>query len=139
MDCRQRITIEPEKGSGKPCIRGLRFTGGDVLSHLASGVTEAVILADFPDLEAEDFLDVYGIPADRELRLMMDPAACGRLLLHAQREAQRLAKRAELRGRQRSHMVCQACLHCRVERGDARGFDERSGHATPVPEGQDRQ
>ena len=37
MDYRDRITIEPGKRSGKPCIRGLRITVPDVLEYLASG------------------------------------------------------------------------------------------------------
>lgn len=48
MDYQSRITIEPDKRSGKPCIRGLRITVYDVLEYLASGMTEAQILADFP-------------------------------------------------------------------------------------------
>lgn len=50
MDYRGVITIEPDKMGGKPCIRGLRITVYDVLDYLASGMTEAEILADFPDL-----------------------------------------------------------------------------------------
>ncbi|WP_419860871.1 DUF433 domain-containing protein [Candidatus Palauibacter sp.] len=54
MDHLDRITLEPSKRGGKPCIRGLRITVDDVLEYLASGMTEAEILADFPDLEPED-------------------------------------------------------------------------------------
>lgn len=54
MDHLDRITLEPSKRGGKPCIRGLRITVDDVLQYLASGMTEAEILADFPDLEPED-------------------------------------------------------------------------------------
>jgi uncharacterized protein (DUF433 family) len=49
-----RITIEPDKRSGQPCIRGLRITVADVLGYLAAGMTEAEILGDFPYLEPED-------------------------------------------------------------------------------------
>jgi len=75
MNDRDRITIEPGKRSGKPCIRGLRITVDDVLSYLAAGMTESEILSDFPDLEPLDFLAVYAFAADRERRLMTDPAA----------------------------------------------------------------
>lgn len=75
MDYRQRITMEPGKRSGKPCIRGLRIAVDDVLSYLAAGMTEDEILADFPDLEREDFRAVYGFAAERERRLLTDPAA----------------------------------------------------------------
>jgi uncharacterized protein (DUF433 family) len=45
-----RITIEPGKRSGQPCVRGLRITAWDVLSWLAAGMTEQQILADlYPD------------------------------------------------------------------------------------------
>src|SRR5215207_621632 len=54
MDSLERITSEPDKRSGKPCIRGMRITVDDVLGYLASGMTEDEILADFPYLEAED-------------------------------------------------------------------------------------
>lgn len=49
-----KITIEPGKCGGKPCIRGLRITVRSVLEYLASGMTEAEILRDFSDLEADD-------------------------------------------------------------------------------------
>jgi uncharacterized protein (DUF433 family) len=54
MDWRKIITIEPGKRSGKPCIRGIRMTVYDVLEYLASGMTHAEILDDFPDLTEED-------------------------------------------------------------------------------------
>lgn len=58
--------MEPGKRSGKPCIRGLRITVYDVLSYLASGMTQEQILADFPDLTKEDILACLGYAADRE-------------------------------------------------------------------------
>jgi uncharacterized protein (DUF433 family) len=75
MDYRDRITLEPGKRSGKPCIRGLRITVSDVLDYLASGMSEAQILADFPELEPDDFRAVYAFAADRERRLIADSAA----------------------------------------------------------------
>ena len=48
MDYSQIITMEPGKRRGKPCIRGLRMTVGDVLGYLAAGMTHAEILRDFP-------------------------------------------------------------------------------------------
>ena len=50
----QRITLEPGKRGGKPCIRGLRITVQDVLDWLASGRSEAQIVDDYPELTAED-------------------------------------------------------------------------------------
>ncbi len=54
-----RITVTPGQRSGQPCIRGLRVTVWDVLDMLASGMTEAEILADYPYLEQADFKAVY--------------------------------------------------------------------------------
>lgn len=53
----QRITINPEVCSGKPCIRGLRFPVSTLLGYLASGMAIEEILADFPFLEKEDILE----------------------------------------------------------------------------------
>lgn len=79
-----RITIEAGKRSGKPGIRGLRITVEDVLSYLASGMTEAEILEEFPELEQEDFLAVYALAANRERRLIADPAAIAGVALQRQ-------------------------------------------------------
>jgi uncharacterized protein (DUF433 family) len=49
-----RITIDPAKMRGVPCIRGLRIPVATVLGQLAAGRTPEEILADFPDLEADD-------------------------------------------------------------------------------------
>jgi uncharacterized protein (DUF433 family) len=72
MDYRGIITIEPDKRSGKPCIRGLRITVYDVLEYLASGMTEAQIIADFPELTVEDIRACLAFAADRERRLAGD-------------------------------------------------------------------
>ena len=65
-----RITVEPGKRSGKPCIRGLRITVSAVLEYLASGMTEAAILADFPELTIEDIRACLAFAAERERRLL---------------------------------------------------------------------
>jgi len=70
MNYQDYITIEPGKRSGKPCIRGLRITVYDVLEYLASGMTEAEILADFPDLTAPDIRACLAFAADRERKLV---------------------------------------------------------------------
>jgi uncharacterized protein (DUF433 family) len=58
-----RITVESGKRSGQPCIRGLRITVWDVLGWLAAGMSEEQILADYPELELEDFRAVYDYAA----------------------------------------------------------------------------
>jgi uncharacterized protein (DUF433 family) len=54
MDYLKLITIEPGKRSGQPCIRGMRITVRDVLEYLAGGMTVPELLADFPELTADD-------------------------------------------------------------------------------------
>ena len=73
MSYRDRITIEPEKRGGKPCIRGLRITVYDVLDYLASGMSEQEILDDFPDLTSEDIRACIEFAADRERKLVTIP------------------------------------------------------------------
>jgi uncharacterized protein (DUF433 family) len=75
MDYRTRITIEPGKRGGKPCIRGLRITVYEVLDYLASGMSEDEILRDFPDLTREDLLACLAFAADRERKLSSIPPA----------------------------------------------------------------
>jgi len=67
------ITIDPNKRGGKPCVRGLRITVYEVLEYLASEMTEAEILEDFPDLTKEDLKACIAFAADRERRLMTVP------------------------------------------------------------------
>ncbi len=69
MDYRERITIEPGKRGGKPCIRGLRITVYDVLEMLSEGMSQADIIEDFPELESEDISACLSFAANREHRL----------------------------------------------------------------------
>ena len=69
MDYSKIITIKPGKRSGKPCIRALRITVYDVLDYLASGMTYAQILNEFPDLTEEDIRACLAFAADRERKL----------------------------------------------------------------------
>ena len=50
----KRITINPLQSGGRPCIRGMRIRVIDILDLLAAGGTAESILADYPDLEADD-------------------------------------------------------------------------------------
>jgi uncharacterized protein (DUF433 family) len=70
MDYRDRITIEPGKRGGKPCIRGMRITVYDILDNLASGMTEAEIIHDFPELEPEDIRASLAFAADIPRKIM---------------------------------------------------------------------
>lgn len=73
MDWRNIITFEPDKRSGKPCIRGMRLTVGDVLGYLASGMTVEEVLDDFPELTREDIRACLAFAADRERRVLAVP------------------------------------------------------------------
>ncbi len=53
-DLLSRITIDKDRGGGKPCIRGMRIRVQDILDMLAGGATSEEILTDFPYLEADD-------------------------------------------------------------------------------------
>ena len=61
-----RITLEPGKRGGRPCIRGLRISVYDVLSMLSGGMSQQEVLNDFPELTHEDILAVLSYAADRE-------------------------------------------------------------------------
>lgn len=50
----QRITVDPQVCSGKPCIRGHRIWVSLILDRLADGETIAELLADYPGLEDAD-------------------------------------------------------------------------------------
>ena len=66
MDYKKLITVEPDKRSGQPCIRGLRITVKDVLECLAAGMTPDEIVADFPDLTLDDIRACMEFAADQQ-------------------------------------------------------------------------
>jgi uncharacterized protein (DUF433 family) len=73
MDYRDRITINPDRRSGKPCIKGTRMTVTDVLEYLASGMSHAEVLKDFPYITEEDIRACLSFAADRERMLRTIP------------------------------------------------------------------
>jgi len=75
MDFRDRITIEPGKRSGQPCIRGMRITVKDILEYLAGGMSREEILEDFPYLENEDITAALDFAAHREDHLTLAAAS----------------------------------------------------------------
>jgi len=54
VDVLERITINPQQCGGRPCIRGMRIRVSDVLDLLDSGLSQAAILEEMPDLEQGD-------------------------------------------------------------------------------------
>jgi uncharacterized protein (DUF433 family) len=69
IDYRQIITIEPGKRGGKPCIRGMRITVGDILGWLAAGMTVQDILSDFDELTETDIYAALSYAADKENKI----------------------------------------------------------------------
>ncbi len=67
----ERITVDPAKMRGVPCIRGLWIPVATVMSQLAAGRSREEILADFPDLEPADVAAAleYAAVQERELPL----------------------------------------------------------------------
>ena len=69
-----RITVEPDKMGGVPCIRGLRIPVATVVGMVAEGMSEQEVLVAFPDLELEDVRQALRYAADavreRELPLV---------------------------------------------------------------------
>ena len=70
-----RITVDPRQMGGVPCIRGLRIPVATVVGMVADSMTEAEILAAYPDLEREDIHEALHYAADavreRELPLVV--------------------------------------------------------------------
>jgi uncharacterized protein (DUF433 family) len=64
----ERITIDPAVCGGKPCLKGTRIWVSLLLDLLAGGMTEAEILAEYPQLTHEDVLAAiaYGAEVSRE-------------------------------------------------------------------------
>jgi uncharacterized protein (DUF433 family) len=75
MDIAPRIVLDPEIRFGKPTVRGTRITVGDVLSYLASGMSEGEVLQDFPQLTRDDIRACLAFAAERERLLRSVPAA----------------------------------------------------------------
>ena len=69
MNFEERITINSDIRSGKPCIKGTRITVYDILEYLAGGMSKQDILSDFPKLSDEDIQAVFAFAAARERRL----------------------------------------------------------------------
>jgi len=73
----ERITVDPNRMGGLPCIRDLRVTVGMILGQLAAGQTRAQILADYPYLEDADIAAAlaYGAARVNERDLPLAPTA----------------------------------------------------------------
>ena len=72
-----RITVDPKKMGGVPCIRGLRIPIATVVEMVAEGMNEGEILKAYPDLEPEDIREALRYAAvavrEREIPLLSSP------------------------------------------------------------------
>ncbi|MBT9140550.1 MAG: hypothetical protein DDT30_01128 [Dehalococcoidia bacterium] len=72
-----RITVEPNKMGGMPCLRGLRIPVATVVGMVADGMSEEEIVQAYPDLESEDIRQALRYAAEavreRELPLVSTP------------------------------------------------------------------
>jgi uncharacterized protein (DUF433 family) len=63
MQLLDRITVEPGKRGGRPCVRGIRITVSDVLELLADGASFEQVLKQMPDLELDDIRACFSYAA----------------------------------------------------------------------------
>ncbi|NJK46318.1 MAG: DUF433 domain-containing protein [Pleurocapsa sp. SU_196_0] len=70
MKWRQIITVEADQRGGKPCVRGMRITVGDVLGFVATYETWDAILEEYPELTRDDIRACLEFAATRERGLM---------------------------------------------------------------------
>lgn len=73
----ERITVSPDQMGGAPCVRGLRIPVATVVAMVADGMTTTEILAELPDLEAEDVTEALRFAAEavRERQLPLRQGA----------------------------------------------------------------
>jgi len=77
VDLFDRITVEPGKCGGKPCIRGMRITVRRVLELLATYPGHDALLSEYPFLEPEDLQQAlrYAAATVDDERLSVDRVA----------------------------------------------------------------
>src|SRR5947209_19158862 len=73
MGDRDSITVDADKRGGRPCIRGLRITVNDVLSWIASGMSEEEIVSDYPDLTRDDIRAAVAYAAEHQQGFRVGP------------------------------------------------------------------
>ena len=74
MKLLERITLEPGKCGGRPCIRGMRIRVTDILGMMAEGVSHEAILKDFPYLESDDLQAAFAYAARPADHAVLQPA-----------------------------------------------------------------
>lgn len=64
VDWRQRIVSDPELHHGEPCVRGTRVPVRMLVGSLADGLSEAEILAEYPQLKPADIAAALAYAAE---------------------------------------------------------------------------
>ena len=67
----ERITLEPDKCGGRPCIRGKRMRVSDILDLLASGASEREILEDYAFLDTDDIRAALAFAAAQSKHVLL--------------------------------------------------------------------
>lgn len=67
----ERISIDPDRMQGLPCIRGTRIAVSAILGQLAAGQSVDDVLADYPQLERDDVLAVHAAASTREREISL--------------------------------------------------------------------
>jgi uncharacterized protein (DUF433 family) len=70
----ERITVEPGKCGGRPCIRGMRMRVTDILQLLSADASYEEILEDYPDLERDDILAAIAYAAHQTDHVVLQSA-----------------------------------------------------------------
>ena len=70
-----RITRDPNRRGGRPCVRDLRISVGDVLGWLALGMSQEQIIAEYPELVPDDIRACLAYAAQREAHEVQVPFA----------------------------------------------------------------
>jgi uncharacterized protein (DUF433 family) len=70
----KRITVEPGKCGGRPCIRGMRMRVTDILQLLSADASYEEILEDYPDLERDDILAAIAYAAHQTDHVVLQSA-----------------------------------------------------------------
>ena len=70
----KRITVEPGKCGGRPCIRGMRMRVTDILQLLSADASYEEILEDYPDLERDDILAAIAYAAHQTDHIVLQSA-----------------------------------------------------------------
>lgn len=91
-----RITVQPEKMGGVPCIRGLRIPVATVVGMVANGMSIEIILKEYPDLEKDDIFEALAYAAEAEEDLELHLKALRRA--RAEMAVNKIQQRAKEKG-----------------------------------------